>query len=122
MKDENMNRTNNNSRPIQVDTASFHSEVLQSKKPVLVAFTAAWSRPCAILDPVLGKIASECSGKLKVVRVDPDGNLDLSLAYDVRSVPMLLYFVSGNVRAKIVGKATKEAILSELASTRKEEA
>jgi thioredoxin 1 len=114
-----MNRIENNSKPVQVDGANFDSEVLQSKMPVLVALLASWSRPCAILDPVLDEIASECSGKLKVARVNADGNLDLSLQYDVRSVPTLLYFVSGNVRAKIVGTATKEAILSKLESTRK---
>jgi thioredoxin 1 len=119
MTDENMNRTENNSKPIPVDAANFDSEVLQSKKPVLVAFSALWSRPCTILAPVLDEIASECSGKLKVVSVNADGNLDLSLWYDVRSVPTLLYFVSGNVHAKIVGTATKEAILSKLESTRK---
>jgi hypothetical protein len=54
------------------------------------------------------------------VKVNADGNLDLSLCYDVQYLPTLLYFVSGNVRAKIVGTATKEAILSKLGITRKE--
>ena len=69
---------------------------------------------------MLDEIASECAGKLKVVRVNADTNLDLSLWYDVQSIPTLLYFVSGNVRAKIIGTATKEAILSKLESTPKE--
>ena len=117
--DENMNETDNHSKPVQIDGANFDSEVLQAKQPVLVAFLTLWSRPCAILAPVLDEIASECDGKLKVVRVNADTNLDLSLWYDVQSVPTLLYFVAGNVRAKIVGTATKEAILSKLESTRK---
>ncbi len=119
MTDENMNTSKNNPKPIQVDIANFDSEVLQSKQPVLVAFSVPWSRPCTILAPVLDEIASECSGKLKVVSVNADGNLDLSLWYDVQSIPTVLYFVSGAVRAKIVGTATKEAILSKLESTRK---
>ncbi len=119
MTDDNMTRAENNSTPIQVDDANFDSEVLQSKQPVLVVFLTAWSRPCAILAPVLNEIASEYDGKLRVVRVDADKSLDLSLWYDVQSVPTLLYFVSGNVRLKIVGTATKEAILSQLESTPK---
>jgi len=118
--DENMNRTRNISKTLQLDGANFDSEVLQSRVPVLVAFSTNWSRPCTILDPVLDEIASEYSGKLKVGRVNADGNLDLSLQYDVQSVPTLLYFDFGTVRAKIVGTATKDAILSELASIRKE--
>ena len=103
-----------------MDDVNFDSEVLQSKQPVLVAFSALWSRPCTILAPVLDEIASECAGKLKVVRVNADTSLDLSLWYDVQSIPTLLYFVSGSVRAKIIGTASKEAILSKLESTPKE--
>jgi thioredoxin 1 len=119
MQDENMNVSENNSKPVQIDNGNFDSEVLQAKQPVLVAFLTVWSRPCAILAPVLDEIASERAGKLKVVRVNADTNLDLSLWYDVQSIPTLIYFVSGNVRAKIIGTATKEAILSKLESTRK---
>jgi thioredoxin 1 len=120
MQDENMNVSENNSKPVQIDAVNFDLEVLQAKQPVLVAFLTEWSRPCAVLAPVLDEIASECAGKLKVVRVNADTNLDLSLWYDVQSVPSLLYFVAGDVRAKIIGTATKEAILSKLESTRKE--
>jgi hypothetical protein len=38
----------------------------------------------------------------------------------VQSIPTLLYFIAGNVRAKIIGTASKEAILSKLESTPKE--
>ena len=111
-----MNETDNNLKPVQIDNGNFDLEVLQSKQPVLVAFLTSWSRPCAIILPVLDEIASECAGKFKVVRVNADTNLDLSLWYDVQSIPTLIYFVAGDVRAKIVGTATKEAILSKLES------
>ena len=37
MRDENMNASENNSKPVQIDSANFDSEVLNSKQPV-------WSR------------------------------------------------------------------------------
>ncbi len=114
MQDENMNATVNNIEVIQVDEASFDSEVLQAKQPVLVAFVTPWSHACETLAPVLDEIASEHEGQLKVVRVNADSNLDLSLWYDVQSIPTLLFFVDGNVRAKIVGTASKKAILAKL--------
>jgi thioredoxin 1 len=114
-----MNVSENNSKPVQIDNGNFDSEVLQAKQPVLVSFLTTWSRPCAILAPVLDEIAAEYAGRFKVVRVNADTNLDLSLWYDVQYVPTLFYFVAGNVRARIVGTATKEAILSKLESTRK---
>ncbi len=115
-----MNATENYIEVIQVDEVNFDSEVLQARQPVLVAFVTTWSHACAILIPVLNEIASERDGQLKVVRVNADSNLDLSLWYDVQSIPTLLYFVDGNVRAKIIGTASKEAILSKLESTPKE--
>ncbi len=117
MQDENMNAAENSSNPIQIDEVNFDSEVLESKQPVLVAFLTLWSRPCAIIAPVLDVIASENASKLKIVRVNADTNPDLSLWYDVQLIPTLLYFVDGNVRARVVGTATKEAVLAKLELT-----
>jgi thioredoxin 1 len=114
-----MNSNEVNKAKVEITESNFESEVLTSEPPVLVAFVTTWSRPCAVLLPVLDQIASECDGKLKIVRVDADKNLDLSLWYDVQSIPTLLYFVAGAVRSRIVGTATKEAILSKLETTRK---
>ncbi len=93
---------------------NFEAEVLQSKQPVLVAFSASWSRPCQVLDPILEELARACSGKAKVVKVNADACLDLSLCYDIQSVPTLLYFVQGKPQLRIVGTATKQAILAKL--------
>src|SRR5882672_6879680 len=43
-------KTNPDSRPIiEIGEANFESEVLRWKQPVLVAFSAAWSRPASAL-------------------------------------------------------------------------
>jgi len=109
-----MNTEENRMKPFPVDETNFPLEVLRSTQPVLVAFSTQWSRPCQILEPVLDEIASSCPEKLKVVRVNADANPYLSLWYDIQSVPTLLHFVDGNVRCRIVGTATKAAILSKL--------
>jgi thioredoxin 1 len=113
-KVENMN-AKENSPPIgSVAEGDFEAEVLQSKQPVLVEFWAPWSRPCRILDAVLREIASDWAGKVRVVKVNADDNPALSLWYDIHSIPTLLYFVAGNPRARIVGTASKEAILAKM--------
>ena len=110
-------KMNHEKKPIiEIGEANFESEVLRWKQPVLVAFSAAWSRPCRILDAVLEEVAAACDGRGKVVKINADNNPDLSLAWEIQSIPALLYFVDGNLRARIVGTASKEAILSKLQS------
>src|SRR6266481_5757055 len=110
-------KTNPDSRPIiEIGEVNFESEVLRWKQPVLVAFSAAWSRPCQILDSVLEQVAVVCAECVKVVKINADNNPDLSLVWRIQSIPTLLYFVEGNLRARVVGTASKEAILSKLRS------
>jgi thioredoxin 1 len=97
-----------------ITAETFTTEVLTSKKPALVEFSSPWSRLCQVSDFVLQEIARECAGKIKVVKVNADDSLDLSLAYEIRFVPTLLYFVGGKPRERVVGTASKEAILAKL--------
>lgn len=112
-KTENMN-TQNDALPVVVPAANFKAEVLESKQPVLVEFWAPWSRPCQVFDAVLLELATALAGKVKVVKVNADDSLDLSLWYDIQSVPTLLCFAEGNPCLRIVGTASKEAILAKL--------
>ena len=100
--------------PRCIPTETFREEVFESKKPVLVVFWAPWSRACQVLDSALQKVAVEAGGKLKIIKVDADDGVDLSLWYDIQSIPTLLCFVEGTPRVRIVGTASKEAILSKL--------
>ncbi len=110
-----MNADQNRSSTLEVKEAEFQEQVLKSEQPVLVEFWAPWSRPCQVLDSVLKDIAVACAGKAKVLRVNADDSLDLSLCYDIESIPTLLYFIAGEPRVRIVGTASKEAILAKLA-------
>jgi thioredoxin 1 len=112
-KPENMNAPKG-SLPFLVTDVNFKAEVLESKQPVLVGFWAPWSRPCQVLDSVLHELASDWAGKVKVAKVNADDSLDLSLWYDIQSVPTLLYFVGGNPCLRIIGTASKEAILAKI--------
>ncbi len=108
---------NTPNRPIsEIGEAKFESEVLRWKQPVLVVFSAAWSLPCQILNWALEEVLAACAGREKVVRINADNNPDLSMVWKIQSIPTLLYFADGSLRAKNVGTASKEAILSKLRS------
>jgi thioredoxin 1 len=98
----------------EINEPDFEAEVLKPSQPVLVNFLAAWSQPCRILGPVLDEVAGECNGRAKVVKVNVELNPHLAMWYGIQSIPTLLCFVDGEVRAKIVGTASKRAILSKL--------
>ena len=97
-----------------ITAADFTAEVLGPKQPVLVEFWTSWSRPCQILDSVLRELAGAWGQKVKVVKADADNSLDLSLCYDIQSVPTLLCFTGGSPRWRIVGTANREAIEAKL--------
>lgn len=101
-------------RTTEVGEKIFESEVLSPKGPVLAAFWASWSQPCHTLGPVLDEVATACAGSLKLVAVNVDDNPHLSLRYGVQSIPTLLYFLNGTPSARLVGTATKAAILVQL--------
>ena len=113
-KTEIMNAKPTGALPPTVAETDFKAEVLQSKQPVLVEFWTSWSRPCRVFDSVLRELAHVWAGKIKVVKVDADDSLDLSLLYDIRSIPMLLCFVEGSPRWRILGTATREAVEAKL--------
>jgi len=98
----------------EITSEDFLAEVLASKQPVLVEFWTPWSRPCQVLDSVLQKVARDYTGKIKVRKVNADECLDLSLVYDIQSVPTLLCFVEGNPNWRVVGTATSAAIKAKL--------
>jgi thioredoxin 1 len=61
---------------------------------------------------VLAEVEATCAGNVKILKVNADDNPHLSLWYGVDSIPTLLCFVAGILRERLVGTASKEAILS----------
>jgi thioredoxin 1 len=111
---ENMNTNQDKAQAVEVGETNFEAEVLKSQQPVLVVFWAPWSRPCQILRPVFEEVVAAYAGKVKVVKVNADDNPGLGVGYQIQSIPAVLYFVGGCERARIIGTASKEAILSRL--------
>jgi thioredoxin 1 len=95
---------------VEVNDASFEQEVLQSDQPVLVDFWAAWCGPCKALSPIVDEVASEFSGKLKVMKMDVDRNQATPMRYGIRGIPALLLFKGGKVADQIVGYVPKDTI------------
>lgn len=79
-------------------------------RPAIVDFYAAWCTPCRMLAPVLEEIASVYRNELWVYKVNVDQCKALAEAYDVRSIPTVLFFPMDGCPVKMVGAISKRGI------------
>jgi thioredoxin 1 len=96
-----------------VSDANFQAEVIDASntQPVMVDFWADWCRPCHMLSPTVEEIARENAGKLKVVKMNVDENLNSPGKFNIRGIPTLLVFKGGQLADQIVGAVPKEQIV-----------
>ena len=95
---------------LNVTDASFEQEVKKASVPVLVDFWAPWCGPCKALAPVIDELASEYEGKLKVVKVNTDDNLNIAQSYHISGIPTLIIFKDGEPVEQMVGNHKKSAL------------
>jgi thioredoxin 1 len=101
---------------VQLDDATFDEHVKASEVPVLVDFWAEWCGPCKVIAPILEEIAEEQGEKITIAKVSVDDNLDVTRRYDVMSVPTLLLFKDGELKARLVGAKPKGQLLQEISA------
>ena len=88
---------------IQLNEKDFEKEVLKSETPALVDFYADWCGPCRMVSPLLESLSKEYDGRVKFVKINTDENQELTMKLGIMSIPTVMIFRGGDVKARIVG-------------------
>uniref|UniRef100_G3MN23 Thioredoxin domain-containing protein n=1 Tax=Amblyomma maculatum TaxID=34609 RepID=G3MN23_AMBMU len=80
----------------------------QSKKLVVVDFTATWCGPCRIMAPVFAELAKKFTDVL-FLKVDVDELKDVASEWAIEAMPTFVFVKEGTIVDKVVG-ARKDAL------------
>ncbi|MEE4266362.1 MAG: thioredoxin [Desulfobacteraceae bacterium] len=98
----------------QVTDKTVDAQVINSNIPVVIEFWAEWCKPCKAMASVIGELAHEYQGRIKMVQMNVAENQKTPARFGIRSIPALIFFKRGEVKQVIVGAQTKGHVEEEL--------
>jgi len=99
---------------VDVDSANWDREVLQSPLPVIVDFWATWCPWCRKLTPDFESLSNDFAGRLKFVEVNIEQAADIQSQYGIQGLPTLKFFCGGRPLAEIIGYQPKNSLKAQL--------
>ena len=83
--------------------------VYKGELPAIIDFYADWCGPCRRVAPIMEKLAEEYDGKLLIYKVNVDQEKQLASAFQVKSIPMVLFIPMEGMPYKQVGVMPEES-------------
>ena len=95
-----------------VTDGNFETDVIKSEKPTVVDFWAEWCGPCKQIGPALEEISEEMKDQVIIAKHNIDQEHNTPTKYGIKSIPTMLLFKGGELKATKVGATTKSNIIS----------
>ncbi len=71
-------------------------DIIKSDIPVLIDFSAEWCGPCKMMPPILKKVKDTLGEQVRILKIDVDKNPAIAQKLQVRNVPTIALYKSGN--------------------------
>ncbi|MFI4819087.1 MAG: thioredoxin [Enterobacterales bacterium] len=96
-----------NNKIINLTDKDFEEQVVNLKNSIVVDFWSEYCGPCKIMEPLFKKVAYELKNKIIFAKFNIEENLSIPKKYDIRSIPTILVFNNGKLKATKVGLMTQ---------------
>jgi thioredoxin 1 len=90
---------------------TFTTDVLKSKKIILLDVWAPWCAPCMGMMPIVEEVATELKDSVEVIKLDASVEMDLVQGLGVTGLPMFLVYKDGQIVNSAVGVTSKANLL-----------
>ena len=95
--------------------ANFQQEVIDSgDKVTVIDLWAEWCGPCRLMSPIVEELSKEYEGRAVIGKLNVDDNPEVPTNYNVRGIPTFLIFKNGELKDKVVGAQTKQALKAKI--------
>ncbi|MEM5831863.1 MAG: thioredoxin [Candidatus Aenigmatarchaeota archaeon] len=103
---------------VEIRKISEFTDILSKseKIPIIIDFYADWCMPCRMLSPIIEKIEKKLDGKIKVLKVNVEEFPEISMKFEIMSIPTLVLIKGGKEIDRIVGLVSEAKILEWLKS------